>query len=228
MKYQSEYKKKVSELLEMKDELITEMALVNKKLLDVGCNQGFINEKITKNNTIIGIDIDGKNLSIAKDRGYITKKINLNSIKQLPFRKNTFDVILLWDILEHLIEPNNLIDECERILKKEGILIVSIPNTLNIINRFRFMFGIPSDITDNTKYKHEFSDHLHIISYKKIKKTLTQKYSIMNEYNYTPTNIKNNRLRFLQPFAKICVSLKLNYYFKKIFSFAFIFRCTKK
>jgi len=50
-------------------------------------------------------------------------------------------MILLLDIIEHLIEPTNIISESKRVLKKNGILVITTPNLANIFNRFFLLLG---------------------------------------------------------------------------------------
>lgn len=44
------------------------------------------------------------------------------------FKDNYFDVVTLWDVLEHVPDPSKVLTECNRILKKNGILVVNYPD----------------------------------------------------------------------------------------------------
>lgn len=68
---------------------------------------------------------------------HITSKNN-----NLQFKKNEFDGILLFDILEHLHEsPRYLLDELLSYLKPSGYIFISVPNAVNIKKRFRVILG---------------------------------------------------------------------------------------
>ncbi|MFK5882353.1 MAG: class I SAM-dependent methyltransferase [Sulfurospirillum sp.] len=56
---------------------------------------------------------------------------NIEQIK-LPFEKNFFDVILCGDVLEHLVDPYNIVRKLRLILKDDGVLIASLPNIRQI------------------------------------------------------------------------------------------------
>lgn len=44
------------------------------------------------------------------------------------FKDDFFDAVTLWDVLEHTPEPGKVLDECRRILKKQGLLVINYPN----------------------------------------------------------------------------------------------------
>jgi len=62
---------------------------------------------------------------------------DLNSRRKLPFKKNTFDEIKCWNVIQILFYPQELINECYRILKPSGKLGIS---TLDSENIFWYFF----------------------------------------------------------------------------------------
>ncbi len=68
---------------------------------------------------------------------------------QLPYEENFFDVILFADVLEHLVDPSAVIKKIKPFLKKDGVVIASIPN----IRNWRIMYEIL--INGNFKYTNE-------------------------------------------------------------------------
>lgn len=98
------------------------------RLLDVGCGDGRLGY-LTKNKyrKIYGVDISKTALKIAKKRGMITKKVNLNQEK-LPYPDRYFDAVTCSDVIEHVLYPINLIKEISRVLRDSGILVISTPN----------------------------------------------------------------------------------------------------
>jgi predicted SAM-dependent methyltransferase len=69
---------------------------------------------------------------------------NLN-YERIPVEDNTFDVIVAAEILEHLISPYQVVREFYRILKDNGSLVLSVPNTCSLINRINMLRGkLPS------------------------------------------------------------------------------------
>jgi SAM-dependent methyltransferase len=70
----------------------------------------------------------------------------------LPFPDNHFDAVIFSEIVEHLnFNPLPLFQEMNRILKKDGILYITTPNQVNLINRFKIISGrsIRNSITDS-------------------------------------------------------------------------------
>ena len=60
--------------------------------------------------------------------------------KQLPFPSESFDVVILTEVIEHLDGPKQVITEAGRILRKNGTLIISMPNTMRIASRILYLF----------------------------------------------------------------------------------------
>jgi len=113
-----------------------------KRILDLGCGDGWVGELLIKKfgSIVHGVDILDKALKKAKKRGLITKKFDL-SINKWPYKSNTFDLIIAGDIIEHLYDTEKFIKECRRLLKKNGQLILSTPNINSYVNRLLVLFG---------------------------------------------------------------------------------------
>ena len=113
-----------------------------KKILDLGCADGFLG-KILKElyqAEVHGIDLAEKSLKIAEKRGIITKKFDL-SLKKWPYKNNFFDLIIAGDVIEHIYDTEKFISECNRILKTNGQLIISTPNLNAYCNRILVLLG---------------------------------------------------------------------------------------
>jgi len=59
----------------------------------------------------------------------------------IPFKDNSFDVILSGEIIEHLLNPLKFIREAKRVLKPQGVFIITTPNLASIFNRLLIVFG---------------------------------------------------------------------------------------
>lgn len=101
-------------------------------LLDVGCGNGdtsFYIKNIYKCAYAMGIE-NNKN-AYEKSSKILDRVINvdLDNIKNLPGLVDIqFNCILFLDILEHLKDPQFLLNESRKILKRDGTIIISIPN----------------------------------------------------------------------------------------------------
>lgn len=63
--------------------------------------------------------------------------INLNKEKELPYHSDKFDIVTLTEVIEHLEDFRAILREVYRVLKHGGICVLSTPNILNLISRFR-------------------------------------------------------------------------------------------
>ena len=96
--------------------------------LDIGCAGGLYSRLLNDLGfETYGVDTNEKFLDIAKRNS----KVNyiLADAKNLPFRDNNFDVIIMLATLEHITERENTLKEINRVLKQNGILILTVPNT---------------------------------------------------------------------------------------------------
>ncbi len=111
------------------------------KVLDVGCYDGMIGEKILKNNNIVyGIDGSEKAIKSANERGIIGAVCDLES--ELAFSDEYFDVIFAGEIIEHILDTELFLKELCRVLKKGGYLILTTPNAASIGRRLLLLFGM--------------------------------------------------------------------------------------
>ena len=123
------------------------------KILDIGCGDGCITKIITKEKKLepYGIEIVESNISKARKRGIKVMKCDLQR-EELPFEKSSFDIVYAGEILEHLAVPEELVEEVRRVLKRDGIFIVTVPNIASWYNRILLCFGfVPYWIESGTK-----------------------------------------------------------------------------
>jgi 2-polyprenyl-3-methyl-5-hydroxy-6-metoxy-1,4-benzoquinol methylase len=100
-----------------------------EKSLEFGCGDGgfstLLKEKFGAETWAVELDETAAHKAAEK----LDKVINadaLEAVRQLP--DNYFDVVIFFDILEHLADPYNLLSEVKAKLTKEGTVIASIPN----------------------------------------------------------------------------------------------------
>ena len=112
------------------------------RVLDLGCSDGVISEKI-KNITkskIIGVDNCPERYNLAIKKGIEVKE---GDVKQrLLFEDNSFDLVFAGEIIEHVLSPDDVLLEIRRVLKKDGILVLTTPNLASWHNRLLLLFGV--------------------------------------------------------------------------------------
>ena len=106
------------------------------KILDIGCGTGdFLKACQNENWNIVGVEPNKKARVLAKSKlGFLTSKItnfeynNSNVFENIEAIENTFDVITLWHVLEHITNLEEYIIQLKKLLKLEGTLIIAVPN----------------------------------------------------------------------------------------------------
>jgi 2-polyprenyl-3-methyl-5-hydroxy-6-metoxy-1,4-benzoquinol methylase len=108
---------------------------VKGDILDVGCGLGYGSEILHRaHKSIVSFDISLKALSYAK-KIYSGPKYLRADAQSFPFANETFDSAVALEIIEHLDNGLLLLQEIHRVLKDQGLLIVSTPNTSHLRNR---------------------------------------------------------------------------------------------
>lgn len=112
-----------------------------KKSLDVGCADGSFSKKLKDDFgfSVFGLDISESAVRLANANGVMAKVHNLEN--ELPFQNNTFDLIIACEIIEHLYDTDFFISELKRVLRKDGVLILTTPNLVSLVNRIKIVFG---------------------------------------------------------------------------------------
>jgi len=98
----------------------------NKKLiLDAGCGDGLLLSKISDCKPIFGIDRNEESLKLAKTK--VSTPLVRGDIINMPFKNETFNGVILADVIEHVENDFLLIKEIHRVLRRKGRLIITTP-----------------------------------------------------------------------------------------------------
>jgi 2-polyprenyl-3-methyl-5-hydroxy-6-metoxy-1,4-benzoquinol methylase len=97
------------------------------KLLDIGCGEGLFLFNASKAGYIT------KGIELSQDAAEYAKKefgldVEAKPFEELRLPENYFDVVTLWQVLEHLPYPFNVLKEVHRILKPGGLVVASTPD----------------------------------------------------------------------------------------------------
>jgi len=113
--------------------LIEHFSQKKGNLLDVGCGAGFfINYAKSKGWDVNGIDLLDEYIQFAKEKLMI-KNAQCLSLEEAKFPEQCFDVVTLWDLIEHLSHPLDELKKINRLLKPGGHLAIWTPNVKNSI-----------------------------------------------------------------------------------------------
>ncbi len=117
----------------------------NDSILDVGCAQGYFERYflIGKVSKVKGVDINLKAIEYCSKKD--GKEYYLHcAAEKLPFQDNEFDKVLCLDTLEHVDDEVKTISEIRRVLRPNGLLVLSVPNDfLNFMDLSNIKFNFP-------------------------------------------------------------------------------------
>jgi 2-polyprenyl-3-methyl-5-hydroxy-6-metoxy-1,4-benzoquinol methylase len=98
------------------------------RLLEVGSGYGFFLEMASHAGwNAQGVEISNYACEVAKSRGCIVYN---GDIKHAHFPMESFDVIVMWDVIEHFTSPAEIIQYCLSLLRPNGALVLKTPNAL--------------------------------------------------------------------------------------------------
>ncbi len=110
---------------------------VRGKLLDIGCATGnFMKIAQDQGWQVLGIEPIDNAASIAREHYQL--EVITGTLEAVQLENASFDVITMWDVLEHVSSPKSTLLRCQEILKPGGLLVFSIPN---LISFDRYLFG---------------------------------------------------------------------------------------
>ncbi len=99
----------------------------NTKLLDIGCGEGFFLFNASKAGYITkGVELSQNAVEYARREFGLDVEVGL--FEKMQFPENYFDVVTLWQVLEHLSQPLTVLKEAQRVLKPGGLLAISTPD----------------------------------------------------------------------------------------------------
>jgi len=108
----------------------------NCRLLDVGCHIGVFLEIAREQGwEVWGVEPSSWAAKQARDRGL---EVSIGTLKEAQFPSNFFDVVTMWDVIEHLTDPLGSLEEVNRILVPGGIICI---HTINIESPFARLMG---------------------------------------------------------------------------------------
>jgi SAM-dependent methyltransferase len=116
---------------------------VDSKVLDLGAGKGYMTRRLGKwfamqgrdpARNVIACDVDGT--------AYAVTEIPFQQFDAdagLPFGDESFDLIVAIEVFEHMSNVYHQFDECRRVLKHGGLLVISVPNIGHTISRLKFL-----------------------------------------------------------------------------------------
>ncbi|MBT5028053.1 MAG: glycosyltransferase [Nitrospina sp.] len=155
----------------IRKDLIPLVPIDAKCILEVGCAAGLTGQELKRRNGafVAGVELDCN--AALEAESILDDVINGDIEKiEIPYRDETFDCILFADVLEHLVDPLNVLVRVKRLLKDNGTVVACIPNV-------QFHGVIHQLIEGNWTYEKEGildATHLRFFTLKEIEKMFKQ------------------------------------------------------
>ncbi|MDI6783516.1 MAG: class I SAM-dependent methyltransferase [bacterium] len=167
-------------------------------ILDIGCYTARLLDFLPKDKNIEywGVDFDEQALAIAKEKGAKVHFVRFDTEK-IPFQTQ-FDIIVAGEVLEHLINPAGLMEQIQRLLKPDGITLISLPNECTIYHRIICLFGKGVDLCAFQLYK-----HLHLPTIKQSEQFVAKYFKIVKKAYFVNPGGKGSRWELLGKITSI-------------------------
>jgi glycosyltransferase involved in cell wall biosynthesis len=176
-------KNKAQKILKVLQEYI-ESPVQNQTILDIGTGNGEISSYIGETNTVFSVDI--------ADTRQATNNFSFSLCNEaLPFKDDSFDIIISNHVIEHVQDQNMHINEIKRTLKKNGVLYFATPNKwwpYEVHYKLLFLHYLPQPLFIKTlKFFNKYVEDVNLVSYKTIQNLL----GAQNIVSYSAPIIKN-------------------------------------
>ncbi len=109
-------------------------SFAGKKILDLGCGTGFICQKAIREGAVLAVGVDLLEPLFSQSpeaSGWRFLRADLNEPQVIKELGEIFDLILAFDIIEHLESPYRFLRTCSDLLSKDGVLIMTTPNLMS-------------------------------------------------------------------------------------------------
>jgi len=125
------------------------------RVVDVGCGDGMCTEVARKvcdatpnaSVSVVGFDWSLAALDQARARGLAVARASADDAG-LPLASSSIDVVIMSELIEHLVDPDNALDEAWRVLIPGGVLLLSTPNLAAWYNRVLLAVGVQPLFTE--------------------------------------------------------------------------------
>jgi methionine biosynthesis protein MetW len=180
------YREKISKEVKLANRRLRSVLALFKnrhfsRLLDIGCGSGSFTTLLKKYcDEIYGLDIVTDAIEQAKSKGIKASKIDIDT-EVLPFENNFFDAIYCGEIIEHIYDTDNFLNQINRILINDGMCIITTPNFSWWLNRVVLLMGFQPYLSEvSLKYNvgkfcaniNEVSGHIRLFTFRALKEIL--------------------------------------------------------
>ncbi len=142
---------------------------ISDKIIDIGCGEGYLLSLLPKIRQVIGLDISKTALVKAKEllKENLYVRLIYGDAQDLPLADNSFNKVVCSEVFEHVPDPELVIKEIYRILKKNGVVVISVPDEKRIQFIMRVLkFLRLQKLIHSARKNEDYEWHLHKSSLK--------------------------------------------------------------
>lgn len=141
-----------------------EELLKNKIVLDIASGSGYGTNLMAKNaKKVYGVDVDEEAIRYAQDNfSGANIEYKIGDGEKIPLEDNSVDVVVTFETIEHILNYKKFLAEVKRVLRPDGVAIISTPNDLEFAEGNHF--------------------HLHEFVYKELVSLLNRDYKYIDPY----------------------------------------------
>ena len=184
--------------------ILLSMLKDSPKILDLGCGDGTLMESLISNHEVLGLDVSGPALDIARKKGLIVRDMDLTSNwgSEVGLK---FDAVLAGEVIEHIFDTDKFLKNIHKVLKKKGHLVLSTPNVASLPRRALLFLGV-SPYLEITSRKYD-AGHVRYFTFRTLEKLLTENNFKVVEYKSDGVNIDGSGNRFISLITNIFPTL---------------------
>lgn len=106
--------------------------LKGKSLLDIGCGKGkFLTSAKREYALVSGLEPTVRSFEFA--RFALGDDVQNKMMSKELFPSDTFDIVTMWHVFEHIPDPSSMLDACATVLRPDGVLVIAVPNYKGLV-----------------------------------------------------------------------------------------------
>jgi 2-polyprenyl-3-methyl-5-hydroxy-6-metoxy-1,4-benzoquinol methylase len=152
-----------------------------KRVLDIGCATGLLLNHLRQQGwKPTGVEICSASAQYAREKFSLT--VHEKPLEDVGFEANSFEIVHLSHLIEHVPDPRGLVEEIYRILVPGGYVVLTTPNHGGVTVRYY-----------REKWRSLIAQHLHLFSKKNLKKLLADTgFEIKKQVSWGSIPVENN------------------------------------
>lgn len=172
------------------------------RCLDIGCGDGRFGAEIKGRYTNrFGVDFSISPLKRALLKGNLVLQADMDG-PFLPFREDAFDLIACLDVIEHVYDPEKMVWESYRLLRLNGMILVTTPNIrfIDYLNSLFLQGKFPKTCLDRGGYD---GGHIHYFTFRDVRGILERSgFAVLEERGYDLKGYSSAKVLLFRIFAR--------------------------